>query len=203
MFTSRSEFRLALRADNADRRLTRFGTELNLVGRERASHFTGKEAALAKARAMLETLSMSPKEAQVQGITLNQDGVRRSAFELLSYPHLDWTDLAAVWPELAAVPQSIAEQIATDAKYAVYFERQAADVARLKRDEQLDLSAFDAGGYDGIPGLSNEIRLKLNMIRPRSVAQARQIEGMTPAALTLIAVHAKKRRDRADALIGS
>jgi tRNA uridine 5-carboxymethylaminomethyl modification enzyme len=152
---------------------------------------------------MLETLSMSPKEAQVQGITLNQDGVRRSAFELLSYPHLDWTDLAAVWPELAAVPQSIAEQIATDAKYAVYFERQAADVARLKRDEQLDLSAFDAGGYDGIPGLSNEIRLKLNMIRPRSVAQARQIEGMTPAALTLIAVHAKKRRDRADALIGS
>jgi tRNA uridine 5-carboxymethylaminomethyl modification enzyme len=123
MFTSRSEFRLALRADNADRRLTRFGTELNLVSHEREALFTRKEAALAEARATMEALSMSPREAEVRGITLNQDGVRRSAFELLSYPHLDWTDLAAVWPELAAVPQSIAEQIAIDAKYAVYLER--------------------------------------------------------------------------------
>jgi tRNA uridine 5-carboxymethylaminomethyl modification enzyme len=203
MFTSRSEFRLALRADNADIRLTRFGSELNLVGRERAEHFGRKASALAHGRATLEALSLTPREAELKGIVLNQDGVRRSAFELLSYPHLDWKDLTRVWPDLAAVPIAIADQIAIDAKYAVYLDRQESDIARLRRDEQLDLSVFDVGGYDGISGLSNEIRTKLNMIRPRSVAQARQIEGMTPAALTLVAVHARKRQDARLALAES
>ncbi len=196
MFTSRSEFRLALRADNADLRLTRFGSELKLVGAERLARFDTMEAALGQAKALLQSLSLTPREAERHGVALNQDGVRRTAFELLSYPHIEWGHLIRVWPALAAIPGLVADQAAIEAKYAVYLGRQEADIARLQRDEQLDLSVFDSGSYDGIAGLSNEIRLKLNLIRPRSVAQARQIEGMTPAALTLIAVHAKKRGER-------
>jgi tRNA uridine 5-carboxymethylaminomethyl modification enzyme len=196
MFTSRSEFRLALRADNADLRLTRFGSELKLVGAERLARFDTKEAALGQAKALLQSLSLTPREAERHGVALNQDGVRRTAFELLSYPHIEWGHLIRVWPALAAIPGLVADQAAIEAKYAVYLGRQEAGFARLQRDEQLDLSVFDSGSYDGIAGLSNEIRLKLNLIRPRSVAQARQIEGMTPAALTLIAVHAKKRGER-------
>ncbi len=195
MFTSRSEFRLALRADNADMRLTRLGMELGLVAQPRAQAFAAKAHALETWTGRLKALTLSPTEAQHSGIILNQDGVRRSAYELLSYPHLDWADICRVWPELNAASDSIAEQIATDARYAVYLERQQGDVERIRRDEALDLSVFDSDGFSGIPGLSNEISAKLNMIRPRSIAQAKQMEGMTPAALGLVAAHARRRRN--------
>jgi tRNA uridine 5-carboxymethylaminomethyl modification enzyme len=201
MFTSRSEFRLALRADNADIRLTEFGSDIGLVGSERAAVFRNKAQQLVQVTGQLKSLTVTPTEAERCGLTLNQDGVRRSAFELLSYPHLDWSHLRRVWPELNGVSDSIAEQIAIDARYAVYLGRQQDDVERIRRDEAMDLSVFDSAGFDGIPGLSNEIRLKLNLIRPRSISQAGQIEGMTPAALGLIAAHARRRRG-ADAAIG-
>jgi tRNA uridine 5-carboxymethylaminomethyl modification enzyme len=193
MFTSRSEYRLALRADNADRRLTAFGTSVGLVGRERAEAFGKKAEAIDGMITNLKTMMVSPNEASGAGVHLNQDGVKRSAFELLSYPHLDWQDLVRIWPNLANVSDSVAEQVATDARYAVYLDRQRGDVERIRRDENLDLSVFDGGDFDGIPGLSNEARTKLNVVRPRSIAQARQIEGMTPAALGLVAAHAKRR----------
>jgi tRNA uridine 5-carboxymethylaminomethyl modification enzyme len=193
MFTSRSEFRLALRADNADLRLTHWGQEFGLVGSKRSMAFGHKAEALRTAEAMLRMLSLSPSRASALGLALNHDGVRRSAFELLSYPHLSWQQLEQVWPELRSVPIKIAEQIAIEAKYAVYLDRQRKDVERSKRDEALDLSVFDHTGYDDISGLSNELRGKLDLIRPRSIAQASQIEGMTPAGLALLAAHAKKR----------
>jgi tRNA uridine 5-carboxymethylaminomethyl modification enzyme len=198
MFTSRSEYRLALRADNADIRLTELGVTLGLVGSRRATAFRAKARDLDVWTARLKELSLTPSEADKVGLVLNQDGVRRSAYELLSYPHLQWGDLSRIWPELGAVSDSIAEQIAIDARYAVYLERQQHDVERIRRDEGLDLSVFDSLGFDGIPGLSNELRGKLNSIRPRSIAQARQIEGMTPAALGLVAAYARRRREASD-----
>ncbi len=194
MFTSRSEYRLALRADNADMRLTDLGMELGLVGPARTVAFREKSEALDSWTKRLKALSVLPTEAQHSGIVLNQDGCRRSAYELLSYPHLGWSDLCRVWPDLMAASDSIAEQISIDARYAVYLARQQGDVERIRRDEGLDLSVFDSDGFTGIPGLSNEISTKLNVIRPRSIAQARQIEGMTPAALGLVAAHARRRR---------
>jgi tRNA uridine 5-carboxymethylaminomethyl modification enzyme len=199
MFTSRSEFRLALRADNADMRLTDWGQRVGLVGKRRADAFTDKKAALGGLTDRLRGLTVSPREASSAGIALNQDGVRRSAYELLSYPHLEWSDLVRIWPELTDAPGAIAGQVAIDARYAVYLDRQQDDVERLRRDEALDLSVFDGDGFEGISGLSNEIRLKLSSIRPRSISQARQIEGMTPAALGLLAAHARRLKSRHDA----
>jgi tRNA uridine 5-carboxymethylaminomethyl modification enzyme len=194
MFTSRSEYRLSLRADNADLRLTEWGIGLGLVGEVRSKSFRAKSFELASLIALLKTLSLSPRQAELAGIQLNQDGVRRSAYELLSYPHLSWSDISAVWSELKSVPLAVSEQLSTDAKYSVYLERQKGDVERIRRDECLDLSVFDQSGYVGIPGLSNEICIKLNSIRPRSIAQASNIEGMTPAALGLLAAQVRKRQ---------
>jgi tRNA uridine 5-carboxymethylaminomethyl modification enzyme len=196
MFTSRSEFRLALRADNADMRLTDWGQRAGLVGKRRADAFADKKVALGGLTDRLRGMAVTPSEAGSAGIALNQDGVRRSAYELLSYPHLEWSDLVRIWPELNGVPTVIAGQVAIDARYAVYLDRQQDDVERLRRDEALDLSVFDGEGFEGISGLSNEIRLKLNSIRPRSISQARQIEGMTPAALVLLAAHARRLKSR-------
>jgi tRNA uridine 5-carboxymethylaminomethyl modification enzyme len=194
MFTSRSEFRLALRADNADVRLTSQGIELGLVQPDRRLAFEKKVGDIAALKETLSARNVTPQEAQRAGIVLNQDGVRRSAFELLSYPSLEWTDLVSVWPDLAAVSDSVAEQVAIDARYSVYLERQKEDVERMKRDEALDLSVFDSSDFSEMSGLSNEIRLKLQMVRPRTIAQARQIEGMTPAALLLLASHAQRQK---------
>jgi tRNA uridine 5-carboxymethylaminomethyl modification enzyme len=194
MFTSRSEFRLALRADNADVRLTSQGIELGLVQPDRRLAFEKKVGDIAALKETLSARNVTPQEAQRAGIVLNQDGVRRSAFELLSYPSLEWTDLVSVWPDLAPVSDSVAEQVAIDARYSVYLERQKEDVERMKRDEALDLSVFDSSDFSEMSGLSNEIRLKLQMVRPRTIAQARQIEGMTPAALLLLASHAQRQK---------
>ncbi|POR43802.1 tRNA uridine-5-carboxymethylaminomethyl(34) synthesis enzyme MnmG [Methylobacterium sp. V23] len=193
MFTSRSEYRLSLRIDNADERLTPKGAALGCVGQRRATHFAAAQTALDGARGQLDRLSLTPNQAQAAGIALNQDGIRRSAFQLLSYPDIDWARLCAVWPELSAVPPRVAERLCTDATYAVYLDRQQADIAAFRRDEAVALPIrLD---YAGIPGLSNEMRLKLEAVRPGTLGQAARIEGVTPAALTLLAAHAR-RADR-------
>ncbi|MFH6785335.1 MULTISPECIES: tRNA uridine-5-carboxymethylaminomethyl(34) synthesis enzyme MnmG [Methylobacterium] len=191
MFTSRSEYRLSLRVDNADERLTGRGLALGCVSAFRAAHDAGRRAALQQARRMLDELSLTPTEAQRHGIALNRDGIRRSAFQLLSYPEITWDCLAAVWPQLAGVPPALADRLCTDATYAVYLDRQQADIAAFRRDEAVTLPArLD---YGSIAGLSNELRLKLDKVRPLTLGQAARIEGVTPAALTLLAAHARRQ----------
>ncbi len=190
MFTSRAEYRLTLRADNADQRLTARGQMLGLVGAERSAHFTARMAQLAHAREMTRSLSITPNEAVRAGLSVNQDGQRRTAFDLLAYPDIDISRLCVLWPELAALPASIAEQVETDAKYAVYLERQAADIAVLRRDEDLVLP--DDLAYDSFSGLSNELKQRLIRVRPGTIGQAGRMEGMTPAALALLATHARR-----------
>jgi tRNA uridine 5-carboxymethylaminomethyl modification enzyme len=194
MFTSRAEYRLTLRADNADQRLTEKGIAIGCVGTARANHFRAKMSALADARAMADARSITPTEAERFGISLNRDGVRRSAFELLSYPALSFVDIKRVWPEFNGVSERIAEQLEIDAKYAVYLERQAADVAAYRRDEGFELP--DDLDYARIPGLSNELTQKLKSIRPRTIGQASRIDGITPVALTLLVAHVKRKNHR-------
>ncbi|GEO14136.1 tRNA uridine-5-carboxymethylaminomethyl(34) synthesis enzyme MnmG [Microvirga aerophila] len=191
MFTSRSEYRLSLRIDNADERLTGKGMDLGCVGQERAAHFLSTQNEIAGTAQALQSLTLTPKEAARYGLEINQDGTRRSAFQLLSYPHIGWNDLATVWPELAEVSQSVRERLETDATYAVYLDRQQADIAAYRRDESIVLE--EAIDFRSLPGLSNEIKAKLDLVRPGTLGQAARIEGITPAALTLLAAHAKKR----------
>jgi tRNA uridine 5-carboxymethylaminomethyl modification enzyme len=190
MFTSRAEYRLALRADNADQRLTGKGLAIGCVGVGRRRQFEAKMAALDTARALAHSLSVTPNEAERYGLILNRDGQRRTAFELLSYPALGIADLARIWPQLAALDHTIAQQLETDAKYAVYMDRQAADVAAYRRDEGFELPAeLD---YSALKGLSNEVRQKLETQRPRTIGQAGRIDGVTPAALMLLVAHVRR-----------
>ncbi|MGF3024254.1 tRNA uridine-5-carboxymethylaminomethyl(34) synthesis enzyme MnmG [Methylobacterium aquaticum] len=191
MFTSRSEYRLSLRVDNADERLTGRGLALGCISPVRAAHDSTRRAALDDTRRMLESVSLTPTEAQRHGITLNRDGIRRSAFQLLSYPEITWDQLAVVWPQLRDVPPALADRLCTDATYAVYLDRQRADIAAFRRDEAMVLPALL--DYGTIAGLSNELRLKLDTVRPVTLGQAARIEGVTPAALTLLAAHARRR----------
>ncbi|HEX5777565.1 MAG TPA: tRNA uridine-5-carboxymethylaminomethyl(34) synthesis enzyme MnmG, partial [Xanthobacteraceae bacterium] len=190
MFTSRAEYRLTLRADNADQRLTKRGMEIGCVGTERGKQFLNKIAALEAARAWAQAVSVTPNEANRFGLVLNQDGQRRSAWQLLSYPQIEVATLARIWSEASSIEPTIAAQLETDAKYAVYVARQAEDVERFRRDEALPLP--DALDYVSIPGLSMELRQKLAAVRPRTIGQADRIEGMTPAALALVALHARR-----------
>ncbi len=192
MFTSRAEYRLALRADNADQRLTARGIAIGCVGETRAKLFVEKNAALNDARDFAKSISLTPKEAERQGLTLNKDGRRRSAFELLSHPTISMSDLAKIWPRFAALAPNIAEQIEVDAKYDVYLSRQAADVAAYRRDEGFTLP--DEIDYASLPGLSNEVKQKLSAQRPRTIGHAAKIDGVTPAALTLLVAHVKRGR---------
>ena len=185
MFTSRAEYRLSLRADNADQRLTGRGITLGCVEAERARRFALKEEALSRARGLLEGLSLTPNAAARHGLRVNLDGMRRSAFDLLALPDVSIGSLAAIWPELAGIAQKIAAQIEIDAKYAVYLDRQTKDIEAFRRDEALAIP--DHVDYAGLPGLSNEIRARLEKIRPSTMGQALRIEGMTPAAMTLLA----------------
>ncbi|MFG1261169.1 MULTISPECIES: tRNA uridine-5-carboxymethylaminomethyl(34) synthesis enzyme MnmG [Xanthobacter] len=194
MFTSRAEYRLTLRADNADQRLTARGAALGLVGAERLAHFNARTHTLEAARALTRDLSLTPTEGARHGLALNRDGQRRSAFDLLAYPDIDMARLAMIWPELSALPPTIAEQVEIDAKYAVYLERQAADIHTLRKDEALALP--EELSYADLPGLSNELKQKLERVRPRTVGQAGRMEGMTPAALALIATHARRAGGR-------
>ncbi|MEA2856483.1 MAG: tRNA uridine 5-carboxymethylaminomethyl modification enzyme [Methylobacteriaceae bacterium] len=192
MFTSRAEYRLTLRSDNADQRLTGRGTEIGCVGRERAAVFEAKSAKLRAARERLEALTITPTEAGRYGLDLNKDGVRRSAFALLARWNIGWSDLTRMWPELNGIDPMSAGQVEVDAKYAVYLERQMADVAAFRRDEALLL--LDGLDFSALPGLSNEVKARLGEARPRSLGQAARLEGITPAALTILASQVRKGR---------
>jgi tRNA uridine 5-carboxymethylaminomethyl modification enzyme len=190
MFTSRAEYRLSLRADNADQRLTERGIAIGCVGAERISAWREKSDALAAARALARSVSLTPKEAAAHGLTINQDGVRRTAFDLLSRPEISVAGLARIWPEFGALDPKIAEQVEIDATYAVYLERQQADIDSFRREENRLVP--DDLDYGAISGLSAELRIKLETIRPKTIGQAGRIEGMTPAALTLLVAHARR-----------
>jgi tRNA uridine 5-carboxymethylaminomethyl modification enzyme len=192
MFTSRAEFRLKLRADNADQRLTPLGQAVGCVERERSGSFAAKVNALGQARGQLEALSLSPSEAEKHGLEINKDGRRRTAFELLSYPGIDFERLTTIWPDLAGIGRPLAAQIETDARYAAYVQRQEEDVAVLRRDEAEAIPLdFD---YEALPGLSTEMRQKLSRHRPTTLAQAGRIDGVTPAALMLVLARLKSVR---------
>lgn len=190
MFTSRAEYRLTLRADNADQRLTDKGIALGCVGSARAVRHRAKMDALTSAKARTQALSITPTEAARHGLALNRDGVRRSAFELLAYPELGWPQITAIWPELADIDPRTAEHVEIDAKYDVYLKRQTADVAAFRRDEGLVLSGVD---YAVVPGLSNEARGKLTAAQPMTLGQAGRLDGITPAALGILAAYLRRQ----------
>ncbi len=193
MFTSRAEYRLTLRADNADQRLTDKGIALGCVGQARSQRHAAKMAALNAAKAVAKSLAITPNEATRHGLALNKDGVRRSAFELLAYPDIEWSMLRGIWPELSAIDPSIAVHLEIDAKYDVYLKRQTADVDAFRRDEGLVLTDID---YADVPGLSNEARAKLEAARPRTVGQAGRLDGLTPAALGILAAYLRREARR-------
>lgn len=192
MFTSRAEYRLVLRADNADQRLTAKGIDLGIVGETRAQMFHVKHLALTHTRKMLESLSMSSHKAAVFGWAVNQDGKVRSAMDYLAYPDISFEDLIAAWPELADTRADVVEQVAIDAQYAGYLHRQESDILALRKDEALRLPTdID---YGAIGGLSIEARTRLETVRPATLAQAGRIEGMTPSALTALLAHVRRKR---------
>jgi tRNA uridine 5-carboxymethylaminomethyl modification enzyme len=194
MFTSRAEYRLTLRADNADQRLTDRGIAFGCVGAGRATRHRAKMAALEAAKERTKLLSVTPNEAAKHGLSLNRDGVRRSAFDLLSYPEIGWAEITAIWPELSAVDPAIATHVEIDAKYDVYLKRQTADVEAFRRDESLVLADVD---YDAVQGLSNEARVKLGAARPRTVGQAARLDGVTPATLGILAAYLRREARKA------
>jgi tRNA uridine 5-carboxymethylaminomethyl modification enzyme len=191
MFTSRAEYRLTLRADNADQRLTPVGIARGAVGGARARVFGVKMAALDEARRLAAELRLSPTALRRRGLTVNADGIARSAAELLAHPGIDMARLAAIWPELGPIAADVAEQLEIDARYAGYLERQARDIAAFRRDEALLLP--DSLDYAVVGGLSAEIRGKLAAARPATLGGAARISGVTPAALVALLQYVKRR----------
>ncbi|MFY0616054.1 tRNA uridine-5-carboxymethylaminomethyl(34) synthesis enzyme MnmG [Shimia sp.] len=184
MFTSRAEFRLSLRADNADQRLTPIGMDLGLVGENRRTVFGKKLEKLTSGKSILEERGFTPKEINAAGIAVNQDGNRRTAFQVLAFQEVQFSDISPLDPRFSTIDPEIQEQLERDALYANYIERQKRDVEAMRRDEtQIIPSSFD---FDVIEGLSNELKSKLNAVRPSNLGQAGRIDGMTPAALTLL-----------------
>ena len=194
MFTSRAEYRLTLRADNADQRLTGRGIALGCVGSVRAEIFRTKMASLDAAHRLARSVTLTPNEAARNGLALRKDGQRRSAFDLLSYPEITVAGLARIWPAFGELDFQIAVQLEIDAKYHVYLSRQAADVESYRRDESLILD--EDIDYAALRGLSNEVRQKLQLHRPRTIGQAGRIDGVTPAALTLLLAHMRRPRPK-------
>jgi tRNA uridine 5-carboxymethylaminomethyl modification enzyme len=193
MFTSRAEYRLTLRADNADQRLTDKGIALGCVGSARSERHRSKMAALNAAKARAQSLALTPNEAARHGLSLNRDGQRRSAFELLAYPDVGWDQVRGIWPELSTVDPAIAVYVEIDAKYDVYLKRQVLDVEAFRRDETLVLAGID---FDTVSGLSNEARAKLKAAKPHTVGQAGRLDGVTPAALGILAAYLRREARR-------
>ena len=191
MFTSRAEFRLLLRADNADQRLTAMGLDLGAVGSARAAVFDVKARRLAEARDAAAALTLTPSEAAKAGLPVKADGQRRNLMELLAYPSIAFDDLARIWPQIGTWSAAVREQVEIDAAYAGYLDRQAADVAAFRRDE--DLERPGQLDYAEVGGLSNEVREKLTTVRPATLGQAARIEGVTPGALTALLAHVRRR----------
>ncbi len=194
MFTSRAEYRLLLRADNADQRLTPLGVSLGCVGSARAKAFEVKQKQLDVSRETMQRLSALPVELARKGYKVNQDGVRRTAHELMRYPEIDFNVLKAIWPELADTPQDIAEQVEIDARYAGYIQRQEADIKAFRRDEALALP-HDLD-YKTVGSLSNEMRVKLGQFKPETLGAAARIPGVTPAALIALLRHVKRKEKK-------
>ena len=195
MFTSRAEYRLKLRADNADQRLTELGIDIGLVGNERKHHYLEKKEQLIRYGHMLDTLNISPNVGAKHGLKINQDGIRRSAKTLLSYPTVEFEQIAAIWPELREIPADIIERLAIDATYSGYLQRQEADIIAFRKDENLLLPAdLD---YTAIGSLSNEVREKLNGAKPATLGAAARIAGVTPAALTALLRFVKRKDNKA------
>jgi tRNA uridine 5-carboxymethylaminomethyl modification enzyme len=191
MFTSRAEYRLRLRADNADQRLTEQGIDWGIVNAVRAATFHVKQAALDAATAMVTLRTLTPSQAAKAGLQVNQDGVVRSGFDLMRYPDVDWARLSQIWPELAAVDAKIARQVEIDAKYVMFLARQNDDVLSFRRDEALTLP--EALDYAAIPSLSSELKSKLALARPATLGAAARVQGITPAALTALLAYVRKR----------
>ena len=192
MFTSRSEYRLSLRPDNADFRLTPRAISIGAVGKEREGSFHCKKEELCVSHETMKRLTLTPSEAKKYGIHMNQDGVRRSAFELLTFPNIIFSDLVNLWPELSRFSRETVEQIEIDAMYHGYLERQEMDIAAFKREEGMNIP--EALNYDALPSLSNEIKNKLKKNRPATIGAASKIQGMTPAAMIALMGHVKKFR---------
>ena len=190
MFTSRSEYRLSLRSDNAPDRLTELGYQWGCVGENRYRVFTKRSAQLLHYRDLLDGYSLTPNEARELGLNVNLDGIRRSAFTLLSHPDISWDQIARIWPALKETPAPFVDRLLSDARYSVYMDRQERDIAIFRADENLSLP--DDLNYLNLSGLSSELTGKLLDVRPATIGHASRIEGMTPAALTLIAAHAKR-----------
>jgi tRNA uridine 5-carboxymethylaminomethyl modification enzyme len=190
MFTSRAEYRLLLRADNADQRLTRLGAAAGAVGSRRMAIFNAKEAALDEARQLLKSLTATPEEGRRHGLKLNQDGQRRSAFEMLAYPEVPRERLCAMWPELSPISEATMDQLHAEALYSGYVGRQMADIEAYRKEQNLLLP--DDVDYHGIPSLSAELRQKLSRCKPATLGQAARIEGMTPAAISALLRYVKK-----------
>jgi tRNA uridine 5-carboxymethylaminomethyl modification enzyme len=184
MFTSRAEYRLSLRADNADQRLTQFGVDSGLVGEGRAATFRIKFDCLTEGKKRLDAVSFSSRELAETGATLNKDGIRRSGYDSLSIPGVGFENLLTLEPALGLIEPEIQEQLARDALYHQYLKRQTREIEAVKKDQGVKIPKELA--FIGMQGLSGELAMKLDRVRPETLAQASRIEGMTPAALTLI-----------------
>ncbi|MDF3152647.1 tRNA uridine-5-carboxymethylaminomethyl(34) synthesis enzyme MnmG [Mesorhizobium sp. XAP10] len=189
MFTSRAEFRLSLRADNADERLTPVAAKLGIASAQRMQRYGDVMQSLDEARELAKSLTMTPNEAARHGLEINRDGVRRSGYELLSYPDVDVAWLGRIDSRFAAIDGKAAERLETEAKYSVYLDRQKTDVAQIRHEESRLIP--ETVDFAGVPGLSNELKQKMQARRPRSIADAQRMEGMTPAALAIIVAHVR------------
>ena len=190
MFTSRAEYRLLLRADNADQRLTPLGEGIGAVKTPRSNAFVDKMQVLESAKTLAQSLEGSPTVLKRHGLSINQDGVKRNVLDLLAYPNINCVDLLPIWPELAELPAFAHQYLETEALYAGYIDRQARDIAAFQRDEGLRIP--EKLDYSVIGGLSNEVRSKLEAVRPATLGQAARIEGVTPGALTAVMAYVKK-----------
>ena len=192
MFTSRAEYRLLLRSDNADMRLTPKGIDVGCVGLKRRRYFEEKVKALDEAQQKLNMIGGTPKELEKLGFEVNKDGSHRTGFDLLAYDKINWADLAAVWPQLGDTRKDVVEQLEIEAKYRGYLQRQESDIAAFRKDEALKIPAdID---YKKIGGLSNEVVMKLNKVRPETLGAASRISGVTPAAVTAVLGYIKSAK---------